>query len=143
MTMREWALICFVAGALCGGLVMHRRNGVPVLSTRIDTLRVVEHKLDTIYRTRRVRMDSIITMYEAVRVTDTVMRADTVYVRRSFTDSIAMACRAVTQTCDTRIANLKTQLSAMDTVVAQLIRRERMMPYFVAGGFVLGVLLAR
>lgn len=116
MTMRSilllWAFMLGAIGGVLSGRAYEKRNRVVLQS--IDTLRVVQNKLDTLYKTQRVTATQWRTEYDTARVTDTLMRADTVYVRRDIADSVIDSCFVLVSTCERRVANLQTQVYTLD-----------------------------
>lgn len=83
-----------------------------------DTLRVAYAKLDTVYLRRVMYRDSIMTEWDTVRLRDTLVRNDTVYVPRDRADSAIAACSAVTETCEQQKANLTARLAIADSMLA-------------------------
>lgn len=134
-----WA---FILGAVAGFVSGRARNANNVLY-RIDTLRVTEQRLDTLYKTQRVRYDSIVMQWDTARVTDTIMRNDTVFVRRDVADSVVSACRVLVTTCESRVANLKRQMAVSDSMLFEITRYKTLMPWVAASAVVLGALIAR
>lgn len=120
--MRSSSVLRFVA--FCVGVVVGHMITSRVMPSsraraeyRIDTLRVVEARLDTVYKARVVTAERWRMQYDTARVTDTVMRADTVYMRRDVADSAIASCYAVVQTCDARVANLREQVDELRHIV--------------------------
>jgi uncharacterized membrane-anchored protein YhcB (DUF1043 family) len=138
-----WAL--FVVGIVCGALFARALAPAPARAdTRArDTLRIVERQLDTLYQTRRVRYDSVLTRYVTLRVTDTLMRADTIYVRRELADSLVASCQSLIITCEQRVANARAQTRLADAAWQRAERRARWLPYAATAGVILGVVIAK
>jgi hypothetical protein len=112
--MRSIALLLFVLGTIGGvlsGREYERRRATKV---SVDTLRVIETRLDTVYRVRVATAERWRLAYDTARVVDTIMRADTVFVRRDVADSAIASCALVVMSCEERVANLRQQVVALD-----------------------------
>lgn len=138
-------LVTFVLGVI-GGVVFGRTYEQQHKATTkaIDTLRIVQQKLDTLYKTQRVTATQWKTEYDTARVTDTLMRADTVYVRRDIADSVVDACFALVSTCERRVSNLQAQVYTLDDAWLRAeadARRWKVLTY--AATIALGVSLIR
>lgn len=139
--MPKLAVLMLVLG-MGMGFWTGRQFAPPPAPALRDTLVLVQHRLDTIYRTRRERYDSVLTAYVTLRVTDTIMRADTVYIRRDMADSIVKQCGLVIVSCETRVANARAQIDALNAQWHASRRKERALTYAVPLAFVLGAIVA-
>lgn len=119
--MPRLGIVLFCAGVLMGSVVTSRvmSSARASVASRVDTLRVVEARLDTVYKARVVTAERWRTRYDTSRVTDTVMRADTVYMRRDVADSAVTSCYAMVETCEMRVANLREQVDEWRDVAAK------------------------
>lgn len=129
------------AGVVSGRTYQQTQRGT---TKAIDTLRIVQQKLDTLYKTQRVTATRWKTEYDTARVTDTLMRADTVYVRRDIADSVVDACFTLVSTCERRVSNLQAQVYTLDDAWSRAesdARRWKMFTY--AATIALGVSLIR
>jgi hypothetical protein len=96
-----WPLILLAVAALIGYFLgISQPDPRPEYLVRVDTLVQERVRLDTVYRRDTVRLWRAITQYDTARVTDTVMRGDTVYVSRDVADEAVNACKATVQTCE-------------------------------------------
>lgn len=139
-----WAFVLGAASGVLTGRALARASADTRTDARArDTLRVVERQLDTLYRTQRVRYDSVITRYVTLRVTDTLMRADTIYVRRELVDSVVAACHSVVVTCEQRVTTLRAQVQLADSAWHRAERRARWLPYAATAGLIFGVVIAK
>jgi len=114
-------IVAFCVGVVVGHIVTSRvmPSSRARAEYRIDTLRVVEARLDTVYKARVVTAERWRTQYDTARVMDTVMRADTVYMRRDVADSTVASCYAIVETCEARVANLREQVDEWQDVAAK------------------------
>jgi hypothetical protein len=101
-----WFLLGTIGGVL-SGREYERRHATKV---SVDTLRLVETQLDTVYRVRVATAERWRVAYDTARIVDTIMRADTVYVRRDVADSAIASCALVVTSCEERVANLRQQV---------------------------------
>jgi hypothetical protein len=135
-----WA---FIVGVLSGYVTGRQQLKTPSLQAR-DTLRIIEKQLDTLYKVQRVAATKWRTEYDTARVTDTLMRADTVYVRRDIADSAIQACSVLVSTCERRVMNLSTQLRVMDDAFADEQREaQRWKAYTIATAIALGIAIIK
>jgi hypothetical protein len=122
--MRSAAIaVLVVCGIGLGAFMGHRRTPPTTYQVRVDTLVRESARLDTVYRTRKVRYDSIMAKYDTVRMTDTVMVNDTVYIPRAVADSAITACRLVVTTCEAQKANLTARLAIAESSLTAKSKR--------------------
>lgn len=95
-----------------------KAHAIAGLTYSTDTLTIQYTKLDTLFMTRTVRKDSILTRWDTVRLRDTVTRNDTVFVPREVADSAISSCTAVLNTCEEQKANLTARLAVADSLLA-------------------------
>jgi len=127
MTMPRLGIVLFCVGVVMGSVITSRVMSPTRAreSNRVDTLRVIEARLDTVYRERVSTLERWRVAYDTSRVTDTVMVADTVYMRRDVADSAVMSCYAVVETCELRATNLGEQIVALRGVVEEEARARK------------------
>lgn len=116
------------------------KPGAPLAyQVRVDTLVKEAARLDTVWRTRKVRYETKMARYDTVRVTDTLMRNDTIFIPREVADSAVSACRAVVLTCELQKANLTARLAIAESTIAH----PDLKPAIMAGtiGLILGLIL--
>ena len=106
-----WAFVLGTIGGVLFGKEYERRRATKV---SVDTLRVIETRLDTVYRLRVATAERWRMSYDTARVVDTVMRADTVFVRRDIADSALASCALVVTSCEERVTNLRQQVVALN-----------------------------
>lgn len=85
-----------------------------------DSLAKAQRKVDTIYLRDTLRLRFRRIEWDTVRVRDTIVRNDTVFVPRAVADSVISACTSALRTCEQRAqlwadryANLELQVAAM------------------------------
>jgi len=136
----------FVLGAVVLGILLGVLMGrstqpnTPVAyQVRVDTLVKQAIQLDTVWRTRKVRYETKMARYDTVRVTDTILRNDTIFIPREVADSAISACRAVVLTCESQKANLTARLAIAESTLA----KKDVTPLLWAGGIgmILGLIL--
>lgn len=138
-------LTLFAAGFWVGTLVEARglaRYG----GADVDTLLVQELVLDTVYRTDTVRLWRAKTVYDTARVTDTVVRGDTVFVPRDVADEAINSCTNALFTCEQRALNYQAQADFWRDSAANIpIRPDpvKLGGIVAAGTFLLTLLLVR
>lgn len=91
--------IAFAVGYAAGQSGVDKTTG-----NAVDTLVVYRTHLDTAYRSDTIRLWRAKMVYDTARVTDTVMRNDTVFVPRLIADSAVVACVMSLATCERRVA---------------------------------------
>lgn len=102
--------------------------------------------LDTVYLRDTVVMSRLITRYETSRVTDTIVRNDTVYVRRDVADSAIAGCQTVVLSCEARVRVLSQSLAIAESTIrsAPVPRRKTsltaLVPAALAGGIIIGLI---
>lgn len=107
-----------------------------------DSVRV----LDTVYLRDTIVMSRRVTRYVTSRVTDTIVRNDTVYVRRDVADSAIAGCQAVVLSCEARVRALSQSLAIAESTIrfAPVPRRKTsltaLVPAALAGGIILGLI---
>lgn len=130
----------FVFGALSGFLVGQNVKPRPPIAyqLRVDTLVKEAARLDTVWKVKTLRYTSAMTRYDSVRVTDTIVRNDTVFIPRAAADSTVLACRSVISTCEAQKANLSARLAVAESAMAH----RDIKPLLMAGGIglILGLL---
>lgn len=85
--------------------------------TRVDTLVSLAMRLDTVYVERLNRYDSLVSLYDTIRVTDTIVVDSVVFVPRAAADEALQACNAVIVTCDEQKANLTARLAIAESII--------------------------
>lgn len=140
LTMRSWLLLgVLVLGVLGGVLVGNRMGQKTSYQVRVDTLVKEAVRLDTLWRERKVRYTAKMATYDTVRMTDTVVRNDTVFIPREVADSAISSCRAVVTTCELQKANLTARLALAESTIAH---RDVKPVLWAAGvGMILGLIL--
>lgn len=128
------ALFLGIAGGYFAGT---RRAPIREYYTRVDTLVRDAVRLDTLWKTRKVRYDSVLSRYDTVRMHDTVVVDSVVYVPREVADSIVVACRLVVMTCEAQKANLTARLSVAESLLAAPHKRTKPL-LWALGGIVIG-----
>lgn len=138
--MRSWLLLgVLVLGVLGGVLVGNRMRQKTSYQVRVDTLVKEAVRLDTLWRERKVRYTAKMATYDTVRMTDTVVRNDTVFIPREVADSAISSCRAVVTTCELQKANLTARLALAESTIAH---RDMKPVLWAAGvGMILGLIL--
>lgn len=130
-----------VMGILVGVLMGQQlpKQGLSSYRQRVDTLVKESVRLDTVYRTRTMRLKTTLAWYDTVRMTDTLVRNDTVFIPRAAADSAVSTCRAVVQTCDEQKANLTARLAIAESTIAH----KPVTPLVWAGGIglIIGLIL--
>jgi hypothetical protein len=113
-----YVLLAILAGVVVYGLTESYRRGhedgmADVASRQVaDRVRIVR-QVDSVYVRDTVRLARWRDRWDSVRVTDTVVVADIVYVPRDAADSTISACYAVIRSCEARVA-------ARDSLAASL-----------------------
>jgi len=99
------ALTCvaIIAIAAAGGYVAGRRTIDNTTNVVLDTLLEQNARLDTVYATDTIRLWRAKMVYDTARITDTLMRNDTVFIPRMVADSAVAACYATVATCEARV----------------------------------------
>lgn len=138
--MRSWLLLgVLVLGVLGGAFVGSRMGQKTSYQLRVDTLVKESVRLDTLWRERKVRYTAKMAAYDTVRMTDTVVRNDTVFIPREVADSAISSCRAVVMTCELQKANLTARLALAESTIAH---RDMKPVLWAAGiGMILGLIL--
>jgi hypothetical protein len=111
-------VIAFGAVVYWIGRTHGREHAIAGLTYTTDTLTIQYAKLDTMFVTRTVRKDSILTRWDTVRLRDTLTRNDTVFVPRAQADTALASCTAVLETCEQQKANLTARLAVADSLLA-------------------------
>lgn len=96
-----------------------RKARLERLAAQIETLEVRVQKLDTVYLTDTIRLARWRTVWDSVRVTDTVVRDSVVYVARGAADSTISACYAVVRSCEARLAARDSLASSLRAGLTQ------------------------
>lgn len=138
--MREWLLVGTLAVGVLGGAFVGRQMGQKSsYQMRVDTLVKESVRLDTMWRERKVRYTAKMATYDTVRMTDTIVRNDTVFIPRDVADSAISSCRAVVTTCELQKANLTARLALAESTIAH----KDIKPVFWAAGIgmILGLIL--
>lgn len=107
-----------VLGVLGGTFAGNRMGQKTSYQLRVDTLVKESVRLDTMWRERKVRYTAKMATYDTVRMTDTVVRNDTVFIPREVADSAISSCRAVVTTCELQKANLTARLALAESTLA-------------------------
>jgi hypothetical protein len=84
-----------------------------VLAQRVQILAETIHVRDSVYTADTIRLRSWRDRWDTVRVIDTVIVDNVVYVPRAVADSVVTACTQALRSCDARVA-------ARDSVVRAL-----------------------
>lgn len=100
---RALACVGIVAIAAACGYIAGKRAIDTVASGVLDTLLVERTRLDTVYASDTIRLWRAKMVYDTARITDTVMRNDTVFIPRMVADSAVAACYATVATCEARV----------------------------------------
>jgi hypothetical protein len=98
--MKGWGPLIAVLVAFASGFATAARGLAPNHAARIDTLMQVQVRVDTQYRADTIRLWRAKTVYDTARVTDTLMRGDTIYVPRDIADEAVQACVSSVRTCE-------------------------------------------
>lgn len=106
---------------------------------RVDTLVKEAVRLDTLWRERKVRYTAKMATYDTVRMTDTVVRNDTVFIPRDVADSAISSCRAVVAICEMQKANLTARLALAESTIAH--RDVKPLLWSAGIGMILGLIL--
>ena len=114
------AMLALAAWALDGR--DKARGERAALQARVDSLAVVQARVDTVYRADTVRLWRTLTHYDSVRTTDTLTRNDTVFVHRAVADDAVAACRVTVRTCEERVAVRDARIAALDSLTAATAR---------------------
>jgi hypothetical protein len=101
--MKALACVGIIAIAAACGYVAGRRTIDSTTSVVLDTLLEQNARLDTVYATDTIRLWRAKMVYDTARITDTLMRNDTVFIPRMVADSAVAACYATVATCETRV----------------------------------------
>lgn len=117
---------------------------VTALRAQVDSLQRMAARVDTVYRTVRVRYDSLLPG-------DTVRVRDTLYVRKDIADTTIRACGLALDACQRAGLARDVVIAAQDSLITALRRRPgpcRLLgvPCGVAallGGFAAGVVVAK
>lgn len=79
-----------------------------VIQARVDTAFIEVRRTDTVYRQTVKTLSKVLTVYDSVRVRDTIVvtrdSISVVYVERSAADSAINVCRRLILTCEARVA---------------------------------------
>jgi hypothetical protein len=134
------AAVAAAVFAAIAGYAAGRQNAPPAnYQARVDTLIREYATLDTVWRTRKIRYDSVQSVYDTVRVRDTIVRNDTVFVPRAVADEAVRACQAVVETCEAQKANLTARLALAESALAA--PRKSRLPIVAGAAFVLGLVV--
>lgn len=118
-----WIVIILACVAMWGRaqrMAGQRAVELAALKSVNDSLQQVQTRIDTVYQTDTIRLWRTLAKYDTARVTDTLVRNDTVYVRRDVADAAVEGCKLTVLTCeqrvevrDKRINNLEQQIKKM------------------------------
>jgi hypothetical protein len=135
--------ILLAASLFVSGYTMGKKQLQPAdYRLRVDTLVRESVRLDTLWREVRAKYDSAIIQYDTVRMLNTVVKNDTVYIPRPVADSIVFACRAVVNTCESQKANLTARLAVAEhTISERNTKRNIAVSIGVGAGVLIGLLL--
>lgn len=134
-----FVLVLAVGSGIGIGYLVSRPSARTVsYAERVDTLVRESVRLDTVWRTRKVRYDSLIQAYDTVRLRDTVMVESTVYVPREVADEAVAACKAVVETCEAQKANLTARLTVAESLLTTIPKPPNRTLWALVG-FVVGV----
>ena len=99
---RALACVGLIAIAAACGYVAGRRAIDTVASGVLDTLTEERARLDTVYARDTIRLWRAKMVYDTARITDTLVRNDTVFIPRMVADSAVASCIAAVATCEAR-----------------------------------------
>lgn len=101
-------LVAVGAGYCAGESRGASRERGKVLQARVDTAFIEVRRTDTVYRQTVKTLSKVLTVYDSVRISDTVVvtrdSVQVVYVERSAADSAVSVCRSLIFACDKRVA---------------------------------------
>lgn len=140
--MRYFLAILLAIGIFSSGYAMAKRSPAQLAyKIRVDTLMRETVRLDTVWRSSKAKYAEALTKYDTVRMMNTVVKNDTVFIPRPVADSIVVACRAVVSVCESQKANLTARLAIAEESLKAAKRDPKRL--IVAGtiGFVAGLLL--
>lgn len=139
--MKMLAVLAALFIAAAGGYYAGRKNVKPrEYALRVDTLVRESVRLDTLWRNRKARYDSVIARYDTVRMHDTVVVDSIVYVPRDVADGIVFSCRSVLNTCEAQKANLTARLAVAESTIAAPRPAPPKLPW-VAAGVLIGLIV--
>lgn len=131
-------VLAVISGVGIGYTMARPSTRMTTYTQRVDTLVREAVRLDTVWRTRKVRYDSLVQQYDTVRLRDTVMVESTVYVPRDIADEAIAACRSVVETCEAQKANLTARLAVAESLLTVPAKPS---VWWVLGGFIAGALI--
>lgn len=119
---RIFLAVVAVVGITAGGLgyTLGRRGLASRTPVAIDTIVRESIRLDTVYRADTVRLWRAKTVYDTARVTDTLLRGDTVFVPRDVADRAVDACMDAVGTCERRQALAAAEATFWKDSVARI-----------------------
>lgn len=113
-------LAALVAYALTDAYARGHRDGlVDVSAARVREVERIVYRTDTLYKTDTLRLARWRTLWDSVRVTDTLVRDSVVYVPRDAADSVVSACYAVVRSCEARVAARDSLISSLRVSLKQ------------------------
>lgn len=126
-----------VAVLLAVSVAQDRRVGVLTAErdrarAESDSLRRAVRTADRTYTRDTVRLWRRVAVYDSVRLTDTLVRNDTVFVPRTVADNAVNACKATVLSCEVRVAKRDALLASQDRELAAARALENR-PYWSVG----------
>lgn len=113
-----WLILCLVLAIVGYGLGRYTRaQNLREYIYVTDTLRQEVVRLDTVFASRLRVLDSTRTVWDTVRVRDTLVRNDTVFVPRDIADATLLACTETLTTCEQQKAALRSLWFTADSTV--------------------------
>jgi hypothetical protein len=119
---RGAVLVVLLSALVAWGMHAAREQGRAegrgeVVQARVDTLTQVVRVTDTVYRRDTLRLRVAVTQWDSIRVTDTLVREQVVYVPRAAADTVLAACRLVLRSCEARVAARDSLIHALNEQV--------------------------
>lgn len=88
------------------------------LLAKNDSLAKVQAKVDTIYARQTRTLEKVLTVYDTVRVTETIVRNDTVFIPRIVADRAIEACRQTVLSCDESRRIMGERIKTLEAIPA-------------------------
>lgn len=115
------ALLCACAFAVFALVDTQRRynnvhNELKEAKSRVDSLLVIADSIAKLRRERVVVAYKTKRIYDTVRVRDTLVRNDTVFIPREVADQAVETCTDALKTCEVEVGALREVIAQKDTV---------------------------